>query len=94
MSQLHTGRTRSAELSLTAEIKVLGIVLVKHGVRYVGHIPSRITFTSQEDSEVLDTISILELLKEFDEIGRKILFIGSGWRAVGEAHSKWLVDPR
>lgn len=36
----------NASLGLTAEIEVLGIVLVEHRGGYVGHISARITFTS------------------------------------------------
>lgn len=85
---------RSVESRLTTEVKVFGIVFVEHGSGYVGHIPSRITFTCQEDSEILDTIGILELLEEIDEVHCNFLFVGSNWRAVGVAHSNWLVDPR
>lgn len=32
--------------SLTAEVEVLGIILVEHGGGYEGHVPARITLTS------------------------------------------------
>ena len=78
---------------LTTQIEVSSIVLVEHRGRDIGHVASRITFTSQENPEVFNLVFFLKLFEELDEIGSEVLFASSSRRAVGESHSNRLIDP-
>jgi hypothetical protein len=61
------------EGKLTGKIIILLVILIQHRRRDVRHIAPRVTLTSHEDLEVLDSKRLLEILEELDEVLRRLL---------------------
>lgn len=80
-------------LRLTADIKVLCIILIKHCRRNVWHISTRITLTAHQNSEVLDLVQVLKPFEEVNERSGDVFFRRRSRDASREPGSNRLVNP-